>query len=234
MQAVIEFRLAEAISGGDFDKLQARFAKLDWKAEQLVEFEMKVEIGVTGAAPLQRVVGYRFTSPDATRVIGINQQNYSLTALPPYPGWEGLLAEFNHHLPTWRKVVGRRALSRIGVRYINRFDIPCPIGSKIRMEDYMVFRSTEPDILDEPVRGLTVQVNSGIIADRLQVNLTTQTVDSPLVDHVSLSLDIDIFRDSVDVPQSDSDISDFLEVARRRRTEIFEKCITDEMRKVIS
>ena len=108
------------------------------------------------------------------------------------------------------------------------------MGSVIKIDDYMAFSTTEPDILDEPVRGLKMQVNSGIMADRLQVNLSTETVESPVVDHVALSLDIDIFRDGIDVPQSDSDIHNFLELVRMRRTEIFEKCITDKMRGLIS
>jgi uncharacterized protein (TIGR04255 family) len=231
MSAVIEFRLNETLGEADLGKLKDRFQKLKWKAEELIEVELK--IGMTGGA-IQRVVGFRFTSPEADKVIAIDRENYSLTVLPPYPGWEALLAAFNEHLPNWRKIVGRRPLKRIGVRYVNRFDVPCPPGEIINISDYMLFKTVEPDILDEAVRGLITQVNSGIVADKLLVNLSTAMVDSPIVDHVSLSLDIDIYREGVDVPQADADIDDFLGLVRQRRTEIFEKCITDEMRKLIA
>lgn len=233
MSAVIEFRLGDPIDDADLRRLTEKFGKLKWKSEELIEFQLNFA-GRQAQPPVQRVTGFKFTSPDADRVINVDRQNYSVTVLPPYLGWEKFLESFYEYLPLWKKIVGRRPLSRIGVRYVNRFDIPCVQGEMVRLQDYMVFTTTEPDILDEPVRGLMMQVNSGISADKLQVNLGTVGVMSPVVDHVGVSLDIDLYREAVDVPQSENDIREFLNLARRRRTEIFEKCITDRTRQLIS
>ena len=233
MSAAIEYRLRDPIGDAELDRLKEKFNKLKWKAEQLIELQLNFS-GSETKPPVQRVSGFKFTSPNADQVITIDRQNYSLEALPPYPGWEHFLLAFSTHLGTWRKTIGRRPIFRIGVRYINRFDIPCTQGELIRLPDYMTFTTTEPDILDEPVRGLVMQVNSGISSDQLQVNLSTAIVISPLVEHVGVSLDIDLYREGVDVPQGDADIGEFLSLVRRRRTEIFEKCITDRMRQLIS
>jgi len=234
MQAVIEFRLANEISSQDFDRLKAKFLKLKWRAEEQIEFQLQLKPGDTMPTPRRRVSGLRYTAPDADKVIALDRRNYSTTVLPPYPGWDALLEAFWTHHASWRKVIGKPPLGRIGVRYVNRFDIPTNNGEPINFNDYLTFTTTEPALLDEPVRGILMQVHSGIKSDDLRVNLSMATVESPVIDHASVELDIDLYREGVDVPQSDADISAYLDVVRQRRTEIFEACITDEMRKVIS
>lgn len=234
ISAVIEFRLVSEIVPQDFDRLKSKFLQLKWHAEEQIEFQLQLQPGETMPAAIQRVGGLRYTAPDADKVIAVDRRNYSMTVLPPYPGWQALLNAFWAHYATWRKIVGKQALGRIGVRYVNRFDIPVSNRKTIDLNDYLTFATTEPALLDEPVRGILMQVNSGIKADDLRVNLSTATVESPIIDHASVTLDIDLYREDVDVPQSDADINAYLDVIRHRRTEIFEQCITDEMRRVIS
>ncbi len=236
ISAVIEFRLVSEIGPRDFDRLKAKFSQLKWHAEEQIEFQLQLQLqpGETVPAPIPRVSGLRYTAPDADKVIAVNPWSYSMNVLPPYMGWQALLDAFWTHHATWREITGKRALGRIGVRYVNRFDIPIENGRPIELGDYLSFTTTEPPLLDEPVRGIHMQVNGGIKADNLRVNLSTTTVESPVIGHASVTLDIDLYRDGVDVPQSDADIEAYLDVIRRRRTDIFEQCITDEMRRVIS
>lgn len=234
ISAVIEFRLVSEITSRDFERLKVKFLQLKWHAEEQIEFQLQLQPGATVPAPIQRVSGLRYTAPDADKVIAVDLRSYSMTVLPPYMGWQALLDAFWTHHATWREIAGKRALGRIGVRYVNRFDIPTENGKAIELRDYLNFTTTEPALLDEPVRGIHMQVNGGIKADDLRVNLSTTTVESPIIDHASVTLDIDLYREGVDVPQSDADIEAYLGVIRHRRTEIFEQCITDEMRRVIS
>jgi uncharacterized protein (TIGR04255 family) len=232
-EATIEFRLSEELSAKDLDRLYSKFAKQGWKSEDLLEIEFTV--GPTGPKQRQTMIGRKVTSPDALHVIQILRNAVAVTRSAPYPGWEDFSVLFWSQYEQWRKVTGRRKLGRIGVRYINRLDIPVEAGSIIVLSDYLNFSFTPlPGGVDAPVNTYNVFVASGVVAEGLGVNLTVAATDSPLINHRSFLLDIDVYRNEVDVPQSDPDIHAFLEVVRARKDAIFEACITDKTRQLIS
>jgi uncharacterized protein (TIGR04255 family) len=231
VEATIEFRLAEGVSPKLLEVSRRRFQRRKWKEEQLLELELRVGVN---EPPKQTLVGHKFTSPDGTNVIQISLTSVSYSAFAPYPGWDQFLVGVFGAYADWRKDVGRKKLGRVGVRYINRFDIPCPEDTVVRIADYVTLSINQPALLDRPLTVYQATLNGGISQDDLGVNLTSARIDSPLIDHVSLLLDIDIYRESVDLPQEDADITKLLDLIRHRRTEIFEQCITPASRALIS
>jgi len=230
-EATIEYRLKDELSLKELENIRRRFSRWKWSEEQLHDFEFVV--GVDGK-PRVTLSGYKLTSPEGDAVLQFNKTGgIGLSLLAPYPGWEAFQVRLADVYALWRKEVGSRPIARIGVRYINRFDIPFAQGERVEIPNYMAFTMTEPAILDEPVRLYSIQVNTGISQDRLAVNLASAVVPLPLIDHFSIVLDIDVARE-VDVPQRDDDIRKFLDIIRQRRTEIFESCIKDPLRALIS
>lgn len=67
----------------------------------------------------------------------------------------------------------------------------------------------------------------------IQCNLTINSgaVPSPLLDHGSFLLDIDIAMES-NPPQKDADINELLERIRNKKNAVFEACITDRAREL--
>lgn len=232
VEAVIEFRLKDHLGSSDLGRVERRYARANWKSEDLVEFSVTL-VGEP-VSPLHRKVGRRFTSADGSEVVHVTESTIGLSALAPYPGWDSYLERMKKVYRDWRKLVGRSHLSRVGVRYVNRIDIPAPDRAIVSIDEYLTFTSNKPKIMDAPLRGWSQQVNGGILADKISVNLAASTVESPLIDHVSVNLDIDVFSEMVDVPQSDDDIWTLVELIRQRRTEIFEACMTDKLRDLIS
>jgi uncharacterized protein (TIGR04255 family) len=229
-EAVIELRFQEALPEKVLEQLRKRFAGAGWRQEQLLEFEFT--LGQSGQ-PRQSAIGYKFSSDDGVRVIQVQRQSVACSMMAPYPGWEAFTAFLFETYATWKKEASRR-LTRIGVRYINRLDIPMGGRKVAQIEDYLTFRLIIPSALDRPMDNYSISISSGVTADNLLVNVNSAVIPSPLIDHVGLQLDIDLYRAEVDVPQNDSDIKALLDVIRRRRTEIFDQCLTSASRALIS
>lgn len=229
-EAVIEFRFAEPLNAKALELLRRRFAKPGWREEQALEIEFKV--GEAGP-PKQRVTGHKFSSNDGIRVIQINDFSFACSAMSPYPGWEAFTDFLFASYSAWKKEASRKLL-RIGVRYINRFDISTNPGGVVKIENYLNFRLPVPPVLDRPMDGYAIMISSGIVSDNLGANLNSAVIQSPLIDHIGLTLDIDLYRWEVDVPQNDGDIKALLDLIRLRRTEIFETCLTPASRALIS
>jgi uncharacterized protein (TIGR04255 family) len=229
-EAVIEFRFAEPLNAKTLELLRRRFARPGWREEHTVEIEFK--IGEAGA-PKQKIVGYKFSSDDGVRVIQINNISFACSAMSPYPGWDVFTEFLFESYNNWKKEASRK-LIRIGVRYINRFDVPISSENAIKIENYLNFRLPTLPLFDKPMDGYAIMISSGIVSDNLGANLNSAVIASPLIDHIGLTLDIDLYRWEVDVPQNDSDIKALLDLIRLRRTEIFETCLTPASRTLIS
>ena len=233
VEAAIEFRVSDRLSEPELGRLDRRYnRKAGWSREEL--FEITTQIHSGGSSHSRNRLGARFRSMDGNRIVTLTHETLGISCLAPYPGWSLFLEDVRKQYTAWRKIVGRRRLMRIGVRYINRIDIPFAGRSVINYADYVNFQTGEPAILNASARAWAVQVNSGIIEDNLDVNLGCASMESPLLDHVSIALDIDVFRGGVDVPQDDDDIWGLLELIRNRRTEIFHSCLKPETLALIS
>jgi uncharacterized protein (TIGR04255 family) len=62
-----------------------------------------------------------------------------------------------------------------------------------------------------------------------KVIVNTATAPSPLIDHVSLLLDMDLFKDQ-NLPQKDDELWDLLAAYRKQKNMLFEAFITDRAR----
>lgn len=228
-EAVIELRCAKAYDSQTLASLHRRFTKLGWKQEELLELEVK--LGMPKVE--KRHVGHKYTSPNGDKIIQVSLTSVACSVTAPYPGWENFVSFLFESYATWRKETSG-ALGRIGVRYINRFDVPCTEGAHVNFQDYVALNTSIPPQLDAPPASYSVTISSGIQTDLLDVTITSARLNpSPLVDSVSLLLDIDLSR-SIDVPQNEANIRILLDLIRLRRTEIFEQCLTPASRALIS
>ena len=64
-----------------------------------------------------------------------------------------------------------------------------------------------------------------------KVLVNAATVSSPLIDHVSLLLDIDLFKDQ-NIPQKDKEFWDLLAALRHQKNMLFEAFVTDQAREL--
>src|SRR6202007_3259742 len=92
--------------------------------------------GVTTALPIE-TLGNRLSTEDQTQIVLAWPAQFVFSQLAPYPGWDVFFERFRRDWGLWKRTLGYRKITRIGVRYINRIDIPAAITPIIQQEDYL-------------------------------------------------------------------------------------------------
>jgi uncharacterized protein (TIGR04255 family) len=133
----------------------------------------------------------------------------------------------------WRKTAGPTELARIGVRYINRIDVPLDGTGQIRVEKYLRISPQLPDDLGEPMSNYAMQVVLPLGSDNCNLVLNSSSVPSPLVGFASFVLDVDVFRET-NLPGTDDELWALLNKIRDHKNRVFEGCITDSARAIFN
>ena len=123
-------------------------------------------------------------------------------------------------------------IKRIGVRYINRIDIPFKKGNKIDVEDYLTIfpKYPEPQLLTSFSK-YTMQIIGPFSIEGFYLIINTNVVKSPLIDHFSIVLDLDLSPQG-DMPQRNDKVWEMINQMREYKNNAFEMCITDKAREL--
>jgi uncharacterized protein (TIGR04255 family) len=229
-EAVIEVRTKAAIDVGQLDRLVARYSRRYPSPPQKL-FDVSVEVGETSSKANHKLNGYRLYSADSSRVVILGMNSIGSAKIAPYEGWEKLLKEARENWEIWLKIVGWQTVARVGVRYINRIDIPTT--SQIELEDYLTFQPALPKALDKGIRHFAMNVVIPLGKDDLSLVLNAGSVPSPVIGCQSLILDLDVSRES-NLPNDDASLWGFIESMRDRKNDVFESCITDKTRALMT
>jgi uncharacterized protein (TIGR04255 family) len=194
----------------------------------VVQGEMRAGASV-GATASQTQVGFAFASSDSRQIIQARLDGFSFSRLAPYEHWEVFRDEAMRLWEIYQAIMSPTAINRLAVRYINRLDIPLPFRD---FKDYLRTFPEIPSDLSESISGYFMQLQ--IPKPEIEANLVLNQGVIPLPDDsvVSVLLDIDLFRFCDDL-SNDSSFWDILEVLHEGIDQIFEACITDEMRELI-
>jgi uncharacterized protein (TIGR04255 family) len=134
----------------------------------------------------------------------------------------------------WRSEAGSVKLARIGVRYINRIDIPKPKeDAQIQLKDFLNVWPHTPPLDWGPLSNFAFQVTRPLNRDECYLRLYSGTTESPLVGHAALALDLDIFRES-SLPMRDDELWILLARIRDMKNSLFESCVTDRSRELFN
>ncbi|MGA3041733.1 MAG: TIGR04255 family protein [Bryobacteraceae bacterium] len=177
------------------------------------------------------LVGYRFLNNDGNRIVLVRRDGLAFSWLAPYDRWESFRTEARRVWEIYSAVLNPTELTRIGVRYVNRIDIPVGPGQGIELDDY--FRTGAriapelPQQLDAYFIRLQMRLSS--LKGNLIITQTAVQPPSPLT--VSTLLDIDAVVSGVPVDAATAwEIVDDL---RAEKNLAFESCITDRVRDLI-
>lgn len=229
-EAVIEIKFSEPVAKEAVDKVQARlrdtYLLIDpWHARTL-----QVDVGALSASVANQADGYRLNSLDRVDVCLVTTRNFTVSRLAPYTDWEDLFNRAMRNWEEWKRVVGYRKIQRIGVRYINRIDIPTEPGARIELDDYIKCYPEVPELPGfPPIANYAMQLTMPGGVDGCNLIINSSPVSSPLLNHVSLVLDIDISREG-EVPQNDDELWNLIARIRGHKNAVFEACVTDRAR----
>lgn len=200
--------------------------------EPLTGYDVALNTTGGSATLTQLSQGYRLQSLDQSEVLLAFHDGFAVARLAPYVGWEHLRDLTKTAWSLWRKAISNSTPKRIGVRYVNRIDIPLDNSAKIEIDDYLNFSPRVPKYSKYPLVGFLAQATSPTDVEHWSVSTTSYVLSpAPLLGFVSVVLDIDVFRTD-ELPPREGDLWECIESVRSLKNTIFEACITDASRKL--
>ena len=176
------------------------------------------------------VHGHKRMSPGMDELAILMPNSLTVSQLAPYPGWDTFVARFKRDFHGYMGRQKTRQLSRVGVRNINRIDIPVS-GDIVQHEQYLNFYPRVPDAMG-PIVAYGMQVSFAIREIDGQATLRTTPVASPTLGHASFILDIDVYTTS-NLPMNEAALYQLLQHMRVAKNRVFEECITKRARQEI-
>jgi uncharacterized protein (TIGR04255 family) len=190
----------------------------------------QLEEGVLTATARQDQLGYAFVGGDGKHIVQFKVNGFTFSRLVPYQTWEQLRSEAKTLWGLYRRIVGALPVVRVGLRYVNQLDLPSTL------RDFRDFIRLYPEVssdLPQQLAGffLQVQIPQDDLGAMLILNEAMVPPSGP--DVVSVVLDIDVFKQGIKL-QSDDDVWNIMDALRVRKNLIFEGCITNNTRELIS
>lgn len=233
VEAVIGINFAQPITDAALATIDRRLSKhyLMHSDNDQMDLEMSTTIGadnrpVVGAQG-RTTRGHRRTNPSMDEIVILMPDSLTVAQLAPYVGWEAYFSRFQRDFAAHRKNGIHRLISRVGMRYINRVDIPTT-GNVVEHEQFINVYPHVPDVLGAMV-GFSMQVNFFLESIGCQTNISTMPVAPVTLGHASFLVDIDIYK-SITNPITDDALYGLLREMRREKNRIFEACVTERAR----
>ena len=231
-EAVIEIRFVQPVKVDREHSIIKKFRSEYGDCQEFTSYDVKFDI--TGSNITQDTtphLGFRFSSADMTELVILSESSFAVSQLAPYPGWEKFIARLVRDWRTWQRAMGFRDVQRIGVRYINRIDLPIE-GPLLNYADYLNVYPHFPNTLG-PTSAYAVQAHIPLPEMKCTLSLNTAIVQSPLPDFLSIVFDQDIGRD-VQPPQYEEEIVQLLQEIHDKKNEVFEESITTKAREIFN
>jgi uncharacterized protein (TIGR04255 family) len=229
IEAVIEVRFEGLFTPREMERVRDRF-KRDFPSIEETR-NIRVEVLVKGVAGTATPAGFRMTAKNAVDVILINESAIATVRKGPYDKWEELRKISESNFDTFTKVIGRRRVIRLGVRFVNRIDIPNPRIYGRDLSEFIKIGVALPEGIAQGIGQYSLALNFIENTTGARVFIQSAVVDAALIDYTSISLDIDASWDS-DIPQRIDEMWKFTERLRDAKNAVFESCITEKLREL--
>ncbi len=231
-EAIIEIRFNRALEKKELPKLLKKLASHYDHQSELEHMDVSVDLGADTVRKTNTGKRYRFASSDQTEVCILSDDRFLVSQLAPYCGWAEFKERFARDFTIWNDCTSYRQIVQIGVRYLNRIDLPV-VNGEVAHEEYLnVYPSLPPmiELVDHFATQAVVSFHDLGASLRLNCGL----VKSPIADHLSILFDQDIVKDK-ELPNTDLDeVLTILEKIRIRKNEVFEASITDKSRELFN
>jgi uncharacterized protein (TIGR04255 family) len=227
VEAVFDVRFSEVLSERDMerlkDRLKSRYPTVEDRKN--IKIEVKADKVITTSNP----AGYKMTASNAMDVILIQTNDLGSARLAPYQTWEDFIGVARENYEVFTKIVGRKTLTRVATRFVNRFDIPT---EEIEGHDVAEWISTSivlPESLTKAIGPYSFAVNFIHQNTGTKVLIQSGIIAPALLKHVSINLDIDVSVDT-DISAHKDEIVKIAPRLREAKNSVFESLITDKLR----
>jgi uncharacterized protein (TIGR04255 family) len=230
-EAVLEFVFGQSVSQSVVESA-ARRVETDYPQkdiEETAQFQFDAQNKAAQVPAKWSWEGLKLSSKDRSCALTMRRDRFACIRLAPYDGWDAFRARANEGWTAWKKSAGVLEVKRVGLRYINRIDIPSTANQLINIEEYLNIGPKMPNLSAEPIISYTVQVSRPLGVDDCVLTLLSSSVASPLVGFASFAVDIDVSRE-VNIPRREDELWALVDRMRVQKNRIFEECITAKSR----
>lgn len=241
-EAVISVNISPSVGDNDLFKFVSKLKNIYPDLETTPNFDIKVDIternGVIDSNTNLTKLGqtHRLSRENMTQVVIVSPNSITVSQLAPYRDWDDLFNRFIEVFDIKSRLIGYSEITRIGVRYINRIDVPLVDGENlIHQSEYLNVYPFLPKKFESIG---DYAINCLIPYDEYEIKLNSAVIASPLLKHIAFLIDIDLYKDSKlginpgPIPQKNEDFYKYVYEMRRYKNEIFESLITDRTRSI--
>lgn len=199
------------------------------QTRHFIEAKLKFSPGKEQTLPFpkSREDGYLFRSKNENKIVQARLDGFTFNKLQPYENWKKFHSEARVLWELYVKISKPIKVNRIALRYINRIEIPIPLG------DFSEYILTNPQIAP----GLPQTLSHFFMRIEIPKNefganaIITQTMQKPTESQkLPLILDIDVIIDNYSTDMSE--IWNDFEKLRNFKNDIFLKSITEKTKEL--
>ena len=231
VEAVAEFRFVggswdQTVPGLFYERVKDGFPE----KEQLALVETVATVGADGpqqsVVPVERL---RLRREDRRAILSLSPHYLSVSRLEPYESWEEFEPIISEALRTYQEVAEPEGIQRIGLRYLNHIALEMAEGG-IDLDKYFDFFPHVGQHLPQWHQSFIcgVQIPFEDERDLAKVQLADQPAPEGAA---AFLLDIDYFVNRAGAVPFDA-VAQWLAAAHLTAGQIFEGCITDELRHI--
>lgn len=231
IEAVCEFRLTPdtkwdlTIPGLIYGKVSKEFPNKEERTIQEVEF-VTTEQGLEQRLRThERVL---FLTDDRKTFIQVSPGLLAINALAPYPSWEGFKPRIENAFRALTTEVEIKGLQRIGLRYVNRIQVPV---RSVALEDYFNFYPFLGPNLPQDMSNFIVGCILSFFTKRDACRLQLAPAVSEAQDSSALLLDLDYYLAAPQAVGPDNAL-DWVENAHQQVEQVFEGCLKERLREI--
>lgn len=231
ISAVIDVRFSNSLSERDVERLSQKLAKSYPVKKHYIQGDVEFMITSEGniapslSSPPQR--GYRIETVNADEQLIFTPLMLAGVKLPLYTHWDNFCGSYLEAWGALEKVAGKRNITRIATKYVNRIDVPTTDDNKnINIADYLNVGVNSPE--DLMLEGYEAAMGV-LLQDGFKAIVRTSTGKPEVPNTLALFLDIDVFSEQT-LPHSTKELRDSLKKLQSLKNSLFEKFITDKSR----
>jgi len=230
-EAVCEFQFGQdspwdlTIPGLIYEKVRGTFPKKSQFAQ--VTLGISTTEGTIGQQ-LETMPVMKFSSEDEKVLIQVGTRLLSVNHLKPYSSWRNFLPLIQDSFNAYCEVAEPKSIHRIGLRYINTIEIAGPLTD---LKDFFEFRPYVGDKLPQFPGPFLISVQLPFEEARDVLNLRLSSLAGSTSDTTTIILDIDYFLAQPDKVDLDG-VFAWVDSAHTHVEEIFEACITEQLRRI--
>lgn len=230
IEAVCEFQFEPnqpwdwTIPGLVYNKVGKEFPKK--KQQNIVEMAARIEKDEVTPSIKGGMGRMQFLRDDETALIQVGPNLFVVNQLRPYPTWEKYREMINNNLAIYCEVANPKALKRIGLRYINRLEIP---EAEVRIEDYILAVPTIPEPIPQVFATWVQRVEIPFVDSNGMMVMQSGLMKHEEPNKIVFLLDLDFI--TLDIREIKiENAADWLERAHDAVEKTFEACITGKSR----